>query len=191
MYAAPLDAATLDHILEAQLLVAWAGEGGEEPRLGWWQTELVSEFGGQDLFQRLTPHSWPWAVLQAVREAARRTDAARRGESHDADQLLTLFHLGFVVDEQLNERLARHKTSRVSPEKVFPELADVTVDDWSRPRFERWLHEHGTAQAQASPLGRRVRAAAGVRIETLVDSLVAALAPLPERYPMPHARSEA
>lgn len=190
MYAAPLDAATLDHILEAQLLVAWAGEGGDEPRLGWWQTELVSEYGGQDLFQRLTPHSWPWAVLQAAREAARQVDAARRAESHDADQLLTLFHLGFAVDEQVHERLALHKASRLSPGKVFATLADVTVDDWSRPRFERWLHEHSTADVQRSPLGRSVRVAAGVPVETLVDALVAALAPLAERYPMPHARSE-
>lgn len=190
MHAATLDAATLDHILQAQLLVAWAGEGGEEPRLGWWRTDLVSEFGGQDLFQRLTPHSWPWAALQAAREAARQVDAKSRSESHDADQLLTLFHLGFTVDEQLDERLAQLKTSRVSPGKVFPELADVTIDDWSRPRFERWLHERGASQAQATPLGRRVRATAGMPLDALADSLVAALAPLPERYPMPHTRSE-
>ena len=36
----------LDHILCAQFAVAWAGESGEEGRLGWWKTDLTSEFGG-------------------------------------------------------------------------------------------------------------------------------------------------
>jgi hypothetical protein len=65
----------LDFALTAQLVVAWAGESGEEQRLGWWRTDLASEFGGEDLFRRLLPNSWPWATLQAVREAARRRDA--------------------------------------------------------------------------------------------------------------------
>lgn len=60
----------LDTLLIAQLAVAWAGEGGEEPRLGWWRSDLVSEFGGHDLFQRLLPHTWEWAALQGAREAA-------------------------------------------------------------------------------------------------------------------------
>ena len=34
-------------------------------------------------------------------------------------------------------------------------------------------------------------ATAGVPLDSLADSLVAALAPLPEHYPMPHARIEA
>ena len=40
--ALPLSSATIDAILTAQLAVAWAGEGGEEPRLKWWRTDLVS-----------------------------------------------------------------------------------------------------------------------------------------------------
>ena len=59
----------LDLALTAQIAVAWAGEGGEEPRLSWWQTDLVSEFGGEDLLRRLLPKTYPWAMLQAVREA--------------------------------------------------------------------------------------------------------------------------
>jgi hypothetical protein len=65
----------IDRALTAQFVVAWAGEGGEEKRLGWWRSDLVSEFGGKDLFRRLLPKTWAWAVLQAVREAARRKDA--------------------------------------------------------------------------------------------------------------------
>ena len=45
----------VDALLSAQIIVAWAGEGhvGDERRLGWWRSDLVSEFGGLDLFQRL------------------------------------------------------------------------------------------------------------------------------------------
>ena len=65
--------AEVDLLLTAQIAVAWAGEGqvGEEPRLGWWRSDLTSEFGGRDLFERLLPRTHRWAVLQAVREAAR------------------------------------------------------------------------------------------------------------------------
>ena len=40
----------IDLVLTAQLAVAWAGEGGEEPRLAWWRSDLASEYGGEDLF---------------------------------------------------------------------------------------------------------------------------------------------
>ena len=69
----------IDMILTAQLAVAWAGEKGEQRRLGWWQTDLVSEFGGKDLFQQMMPHTWEWAVLQAAREAAVRCRVASAG----------------------------------------------------------------------------------------------------------------
>ncbi len=71
--AAPLTTLELDFALTAQLVVAFAGEtGGAEPRLGWWQSDLTSEFGGVDLLRRLLPTTWRFAVLQAAREAARR-----------------------------------------------------------------------------------------------------------------------
>ena len=91
--AEPISTSVLDHILAVQLAVAWAGEKGEEPRLGWWRTDLASEFGGEGLFQRLLPHSWTWAVLQAAREAARRRDAAVRAKDHAPDRMLTPFLL--------------------------------------------------------------------------------------------------
>ena len=74
----PIPLSDIDGLLTVQIAVAWAGEGGEEPRLGWWKSDLASEFGGHDLFKRLLPHTWEWAVLQAVREAARRRDAELR-----------------------------------------------------------------------------------------------------------------
>ena len=85
----------LDGILVAQLAIAWAGESGEEPRLGWWRSDLTSEFGGEDLLQRLLPRTWRWATLQGAREAARRRDAEARGKDHAPDSLLSLFRLGF------------------------------------------------------------------------------------------------
>jgi hypothetical protein len=112
----------LDHILTAQLAVAWAGEGGEEPRLGWWKTDLASEFGGEDLFARLLPATWPWAVLEGAREAARRADAAGRAQHHAPDRLLTLFHLGPELDERLSERLRDHKRSGTTPKDALPRL---------------------------------------------------------------------
>jgi hypothetical protein len=59
----------LDTVLTAQLIVAWAGEEGEEPRLGWWRSDLVGDYGGKDLFRRLLPATWMWAVVQAVSHA--------------------------------------------------------------------------------------------------------------------------
>lgn len=63
----------LDEILAIQFLVGWAGEGrSEPPRLGWWATDLVDEFGGGDFLKRLLPNTHKWAALEAVREAAKR-----------------------------------------------------------------------------------------------------------------------
>jgi hypothetical protein len=116
--ASMIPARRLDDVLTLQLAVAWAGESGEAPRLGWWRTDLVSEFGGEDLFRRLLPHTWRWAVFEAVREAARRVDARSRSRDHDPDGLLSLFHLGFDADEQLEQRLADLKRGSAPPKEV-------------------------------------------------------------------------
>lgn len=120
---------SLDAILTLQLAVAWAGEGGEEPRLGWWRTDLASEFGGEDLFRRLLPHSWRWAALEAVREAARRHDASLRSEAHDADAIYSLYRFGFETDERLDERLAELKRGSDSPARALVGLAAVVRSD--------------------------------------------------------------
>lgn len=83
----------LDTVLTAQFAIAWAGEGGEEKRLAWWRTDLHSEYGGLDLYQRLLPNTAEWAVFQSLRETARRKDAELRGEAHDAEELISLFSL--------------------------------------------------------------------------------------------------
>ena len=49
----------IDSLLTAQIVVAWAGEGGEEKRMGWWRSDLISEFGGEDLIFRDWRRSTP------------------------------------------------------------------------------------------------------------------------------------
>lgn len=177
--------AILDTLLAAQILVAWAGETAEEPRrLGWWRSDLVSEYGGKDLFRRLMPSTWEWAVLQAVRGVAKRVDRAARARHHDPGAIRSLFHLGFEVDEQVEERLLELKRSGRSPREALPGL-NLLADGWSRERFEAWVREHGEARTTAEPIGRRIRQPVE-DLESSVRLLVAALRPLPDTYPLPH-----
>ena len=89
--ALSLSGEALDGVLTAQLVVAWAGEAGEPPRMKWWRTDLASELGGEDLFRRRLPHTWRWAVLEEAREAAGRSDAELAGQAGDPERLITLF----------------------------------------------------------------------------------------------------
>ena len=177
----------LDTILACQLLVAWAGErSDDEPRLGWWRTDMYSEFGGQALFARLTPRTARWAALEVAREAARRIDLAAR--KHDARRLISLFHFGFDLDEALADRLAVHKRSGQSPEQVFPEFAELTPR-WDPARFQAWA-KHGTPPKLATePAGRRLVGAPPADSAELARLFVRALVPLPADYPCPHIRS--
>ena len=188
----PVSRLELDQALTAQIVVAWAGEGGEEPRLGWWRTDLVSEYGGEDLLKRLLPRNWPWAVLQAVREAARRKDGQLRGKASDPDQLVTLYRFGAELDEQIEERLQAHKRSGLSPVEALPDLGKVLGttlhQPWSKAHFQDWLESHGPGQAEAVPTGRLLKGAMPVGLDRRVAQLVAALAPLATSYPLPHFR---
>ena len=167
------------------------GEGGEEPRLAWWRTELASEFGGEDLFQRLLPNTWAWAVLQGAREAARRRDAAARSRDHDPDRLLSLFRLGFELDERIEERLLDLKRTGRPPAEVLPGLKDVLAEEWNADVFTEWVSAHRAVNAVTDPAGRRLRGDAPESLELLVEHLVGALAPLGGEYPLPHYRKKA
>jgi len=186
----PIPPATLDAILAAQFMVAWAGETGEADsrRLGWWPTDLAWE-DGNDILADLFPNTHPWAMFQAIREAARRRDGALRGRAAGADRLLTLFHLGVDIDEQLAERLQHLKRGDASPYAALPELAD-TREGWSRARFLAWIEARGEARYSTGPTGRQLQGVAHspTAPEALVRHLVAALAPLAEDYPLPHLR---
>lgn len=176
----------LDQLLTAQLAVAWAGEGGEAPRLGWWKTFMVHEDGGLALFADLTPRTSRWAVLQGAREAARRADAAARGVERESDRLFTLFRFGFEIDERLDERLLDLKRTGRDPRVALPGLASVITDRWSRDAFDDWVAGHGAASVVVSSTGRRLTGAPPSDIEGRARALVAALHPLPRDYPMPH-----
>ena len=187
LWRVPLDAVQLDNILVAQLLVAWAGEGRcDPPRLGWWDTDLVDEAGGGDLFRRLLPRTGAWASLEAVREAARRTDAQARRKMADPDRMRSPFFLGFELDEQVGERLAALKREGRSPAAAlrFPMKLDGSL---SRVAFEqalRGLAPEAPAFAVV-PGGRQLKGAPPTDPLTMVHQLVAALAPLAEQYPLP------
>jgi hypothetical protein len=186
MPLAPIPMSEIDHALTAQLVVAWAGEGGEEKRLGWWRSDLVSEFGGRDLFRRLLPSTWAWAVLQGAREVARRTDAELRRQDHNPDRILSLFNLGFEVDERLEERLRDLKRSGRAPEEALAGLTDGIEATWNRDRFLDWVRGHAEAETATTPIGRRIKGDPPTNLDQLVGRLVGALAPLAESYPLPH-----
>lgn len=178
--------AELDAALTAQLIVAWAGESGEERRLGWWRTDMVSEFGGEDLFGRLLPNTSRWAVLQTAREAARRCDAGLRKQDHNPDRIVSLFSLGFELDERLEERLLALKQSGQTPEQALPALT-LTREIWRPELFWSWVRTQGEAETTAAPVGRRLKSAPATSTER-VRLLVAALAPASAAYPLPHFR---
>ena len=184
----PIPPSDIDSSLTAQLVVAWAGEGGEEKRLDWWRSDLVSEFGGEDLFRRLLPHTWRWAVLQAAREAARRTDAELRRQDHDPDRILSLFNLGFELDERVEERFQDLKRSGRPPAEALPGLASAIVPDWSRSEFLDWVQGHDTTETTAAPVGRRIKGEPPSDLGLLIRRLVGGLAPLSDSYPLPHFR---
>jgi len=184
----PIPQSVIDSVLTAQLAIAWAGESGEEPRLGWWRTDLQSEFGGEDFFRRLLPNSWEWAIFQAMREAARRRDAELREQDHDADRILSIYCLGFEIDERLDERLIEFKRSGTPPVDALPALRDVVTDEWDPERFSEWLEGHGSVDFTKVPIGRRLKGKVPESLELTVDHLLAACRPLSETYPLPHYR---
>lgn len=181
-------ASVLDHVLTLQFAIAWAGERGEEPRLGWWRIDLNSEFGGQDLFSRLLPSTWEWAVFQGMREAARRHDAEQRSREHDPDLLISLFCLGFDIDEQVGARLSELKRIGNSPTDALPGLQDVISDTWDQDRFSEWLAGHGSVGFTAVPAGRRLKGKCPDSLELTLQHLIAGLQPLGDHYPLPHYR---
>ena len=96
---------------------------------------MCDEYGGEDLLRRLTPKTWQWAVLEACRAAAKKVDEAARRSADDADKLLSLYRLGFEVDERLDERLLELKQGDVLPTEALPDLKEL-LSEWSKERLE-------------------------------------------------------
>lgn len=189
----PIPLSDLDAAVTAQFVVAWAGEtGGEqdsEKRLGWWRSALVFEDGGHVLFRELLPSTWRWAALQGAREAARRKDAEMRRENHNPDGVVSLYRLGFEVDQRIEERLQDLKRSGEEPLQALPGLAELNLEAWDRAQFLLWVQRHGEVDAATEPIGRRIKGPPPGALGQLIRKLVAALAPLAESYPLPHFRS--
>lgn len=181
-----LSPATLDRILVCQFAVAWAGEGGEDPRLSWWRSDLTSTYGGEDLFRRLLPATWPWACLQAAREAASRHDARLRQRLHDPDRMISLFHLGVALDLRLDQRLLDLKQEGRPPAEALPGYPAFTSSEWRRESFQDWARSFGEVPTTVVPGGRRLKADPDGPPDKLVGELVAALLPLTPEYPLPH-----
>jgi hypothetical protein len=183
-----MDNQQLDTILTLQLAVAHAGETDTAPpRLGWWRSSMCDEFGGEDLLRRLTPRTWRWGVLETARAAAIATDERLRRRAEDPENLVTLYRLGFEVDEQVGERLRDLKQREATVEEALPSLAGVTAA-WSRDAFESFLRPLGDANVTATITGRRLR---GVLPEDPVErarQLAAGLLPLDAQYVLPHYR---
>lgn len=187
--SAPLSDPTLDAILALQITIAWAGEGRCTPkRLGWWDTDLVDEMGGGDLLRRLLPKTGVWAALEAVREAARRTDAKARAQMADADRLRTLFFLGFEIDEQLSDRLALLKRSGRSPAEALPFPLELSAS-FAADKLEALLRQ-STATFTTMPTGRQVKGKMPEAPDALVRQLAAALVPFAPQYPLPYFKTE-
>lgn len=184
----PIPDETLDAILAMQLTIAWAGEGRCSPkRLGWWDTDLIDDAGGGDFFARLLPQTHAWASLEAVREAARRTDAKARGKMADPDKMRSLYFLGFEVDEQLGDRLAAHKRSGKKPVEVLPLPLPLTAE-FSKDELVATLQ--GDVPFTTVPNGRQLKGQRPEAFDALVKRLAAALVPLAEQYPLPFFKLE-
>ncbi|MCB9604559.1 MAG: BREX-6 system BrxE protein [Sandaracinus sp.] len=191
---APIPASTLDFVLDVQLAVAWAGEGlKSERRLGWWASMFAFEFGGDALFADLLPNTHRWAVLRAAREAARRKDAELRAKADDPDRLVSLFRLGFALDEALEERFADRVHDDPRREHTSQALAALIDTEFSSDAFAHFLEGAlgklklpSRVDFAASPTGRRLSGEPPTDARLLVAKLAGALLPLAEAYPLPH-----
>jgi len=188
----PLTDMALDAILALQLTVAWAGEGRcAPPRLKWWETDLIDEEGGGDLFKRLLPRTHAWASLEAVREAARRVDEKARGKMAHPDRMRTIFFLGFETDEQVGDRLAALKREGRTPAEALSFPLPLTATFYTAALVDalRGLAE-GEASFEVVPGGRQLKGARPEAPEALVRRLAGALVPVAAQYPLPFFRLE-
>lgn len=184
----------LDKILALQIMIAWAGEGACEPkRLDWWRTDLIDEYGGGDLFARLLPKTFKWASLEAVRQAAIEVDRRKRQEMVQPDEVRTIFFWGYDVDEQLNERLAFHKSSGEEPNRALSGISvnifETSNQSFSREEFEEAIRiPNQNVEVVIVPNGREIVGDMLQGLEESAKKLAAALLPVVESYPMPFYR---
>lgn len=182
---------TLDAILAMQLTIAWAGERPRPPgvpRLGWWDTDLIDDGAGGNLFFRLLPQTHAWASLEAVREAARRTDEKARKKMADPDKMRTLFFLGFELDEQLGDRLSALKRGGRAPSDAVALPLPLSIE-FSKDKLTAAL-QGGDAAFTVVPGARQLKGAVPAEPDVMVRRLAASLVPLADQYPLPFYKLE-
>lgn len=180
----------LDAVLALQITVAWAGESGSDGnRLGWWNGGLTDDLAGGDFFSRTTPATAGWAMLDACRRSAIMVDRRQRREHlASPDQVRTIFHLGYALDEALAERLRLLKQMGGEPAAslAMPLAVDGPFD---RMALDRFLESLGDVPSpRIAPAGREMPGRPPESVEILMRHLVGALRPLPGHYPMPYYR---
>jgi hypothetical protein len=190
MLATKVTTDTLDKILALQITVAWAGEGACEPkRLDWWRTDLIDEYGGGDLFGRLFPKTHQWASLEAVRQAAIQVDKRKRLEMAKPDDVRTLFFWGYIIDEQLGQRLAFYKQGCENPLRSLPYFPVDIYKSFSRNEFESSIRiPNYKVNFKVVPNGREIGDGMLEALDEGAKKLAAALLPLADSYPMPFFR---
>ncbi len=181
------DPKELDAVLTLQLAVAWAGESSDEdaPRLGWWSSDMCTEFGGQAVLEKLAPRTAGWAAYELAREAARRVDERTRTQDKNADRLRSLFHLGHPFDELLADRLREFKASEVRPESALPRLAELP-ETWDPEAFKIWLGVGSAPETKGETAGLRITTPPPSSLAEQANALAAANFTSLESYPCAH-----
>jgi hypothetical protein len=128
-------------------------------------------------------------VFEAARVAARRVDAEARARAADGDKLISLFHFGFMIDEQLDDRLAECKRTKTDPLEALPGLA-ATANSWDAATFLAQLGSLAAPTITDSSVGRRLKGPPPADPHAIAKWLAAAMAPLSPRYPAPHFKVE-
>ncbi len=188
MIATEISSKTLDKIIALQFTIAWAGEAlSDPPRLKWWRTDLVDEYGGGDLFERLAPRTHLWAGLEAAREAAKLVDKSSRSKMADPDGVRTLFFWGFEIDEQIAERVQQLKWSQQSPHDLLPFALSIR-DEFDLEELERALKKEQEAAFAVQMSGRELKNTMPEDLSQAASQLAAALLPLADDYPAPFFR---
>ena len=94
---------------------------------------------------------------------------SRRDHRDEPDRIISLFSLGFELDERLDERLQDLKHSGVAPTAALPRLAGHVDTSWNRDQFLCWLQAHARVDTMATSVGRLIKGAGPVRLDDGAD----------------------
>ena len=181
-----LPTSVLDEVLALQLMVAWAGEEGDDNRrLGWWRCSLTDAMTGADFFDRTTPETAGWTAMDAARRAAIIVDRESRKRHGNPDRIRTLFFFGHAIDEQLKFRLAHLKRAETPIQKALS-MPDGFMAAFDQASFQTCLCTiHFPPEVTVTPTGRQLKGPPPQAPEMVGARLASALAPLTKNYPMP------